>query len=74
MYIPIRKIESQEEFDVGSKAPQGQCSVTAWRGGEGRKMGGGFRREGSHVCLWSFHAHAWQRPSQFSSVQLLSRV
>ena len=48
--------------------------MTTWRGGEGRKVGGEFRREGSHVCLWSIHADAWQRPSQFSSVQSLSQV
>ena len=55
MFITICEIGSQEEFDVGSKAPQGQCSVTTWRGGEGRKVGGGFRREGSHACLWLIH-------------------
>ena len=30
-------------------------SVSTWRGGMGREMGGGFRREGINVYLWLIH-------------------
>ena len=30
-------------------------SVSSWRGGVGREMGGRFRREGIYVYLWLIH-------------------
>ena len=36
--------------------------------GEG---GGGFRVEGTHVCLWSIHTDVWQKPSQYCKVIIL---
>ena len=30
-----------------------------------REVGGGLRREGTHVCLWPIHVDVWQRPSQY---------
>ena len=33
----------------------------------GKEVGGGFRREGTHVCLWSIHTDVQQKPSQYSN-------
>ena len=30
-----------------------------------RKMGGGFRREETCVCLWLIHVGVWQKPAQY---------
>ena len=43
---------------------QSLCSVTTWRDGVGREVGRGFRRAGTHVCLWPIHADVWRKPSQ----------
>ena len=41
-----------------------QCSVTAYRGGMGREVGGRFKRKGTYVCLWLIHTDVCQRPTQ----------
>ena len=33
-------------------------SVSGWRGGMGREMGGRFKREGTYVYLWLIHVEA----------------
>ena len=38
-------------------------SLEGW-GEEGCGGVGGFRREGTHVCLWPIHVDVWQRPLQ----------
>ena len=38
---------------------QSQCSVTTWRNGEEREVGGGFRRKRTHVFLWPIHVDVW---------------
>jgi len=47
---------------------QNQCSATIWRDGVGREVRGGFRREGTYVCLWLTHVNVWQKPSQYCKV------
>ena len=46
---------------------QSQCSVTTWRDGVGKEVGGRFRREGTHVCLWLIHSDVKQKPPQYSN-------
>lgn len=29
------------------------------------KEGGGYRMEGTNVCLWLIHTDGWQKPSQY---------
>ena len=43
--LPYVKTYNQWEFDVRCREPK--AGRTVW--------GGGFRREGSHVCLWLIH-------------------
>ena len=50
---------------------QSQCSVTTWRDGMGRERGGGYRIEGTNVCLWLVHTDVWQKPSQYCKVIIL---
>jgi len=40
-------------------------------GGVGREVGGGFRGERTHVCLWLIHTDVWQKPSQHCKVIIL---
>ena len=46
---------------------QSWCSVTNYRVGIGREVGGKFKKDGTHVCLWLIHV-------QFSSVQFSRSV
>ena len=50
-------------FDVWHGKPK---SSALWQPGGwvGREVEGGFRREGTHICLWPTHVAVWQRPSQ----------
>ena len=50
-YIAIRKIDSHWEIAVWLKNSN-RGSVSTWRGGMGREMGGRFKREGIYVYLW----------------------
>ena len=57
-YITICKIDSQWELDVWlRKLEQGHCiNLERWDGeGDGREMGGRFRREAIYVYLWLIH-------------------
>ena len=57
-YITTCKIESQWEFAVRlRKLKQGLCiNLQGWGGeGDGREMGGRFKREGIYVYLWLIH-------------------
>ena len=45
-------------------------SVATWRGELGREVGGAFRREGTHVCLWPVHDDVWQKPSQYCKAKV----
>ena len=40
-------------------------SVTIYRGGMGREMGGRLWREGTHVYLWLIHVDVWQKQTKF---------
>ena len=53
-YITICKIDSQREFAVWLRKLK-QGSVSPWRDGMGREMGGRFKREGIYVYLWLTH-------------------
>ena len=53
-YITICKIDSQQEFAVWLRNSN-RGSVSTWRGGMGREMGGRFKREGIYVYLWLIH-------------------
>ena len=46
-------------------------SVTTWRDGVGREVGGEFRREGTQVCPWPIHSDVQQKPSQYCKVLTL---
>ena len=48
-----------------TQGTQSRCSVTTWRDGVGREVGGGLISEGTHVCLWPIHVDVWQKPSQY---------
>ena len=37
----------------------------------GREVGGGFKKEGTHVYLWLTHVDVWQKPSQYCKVIIL---
>ena len=54
-YITVWKIDSQPEFAVWLRKLN-KGSVSTWRGGVGREMGGRFKREGMYVYLWLIHA------------------
>ena len=50
-YVTMCKVDSQQECAVWlRKLNQGLCTNL-----EGREMGGGFKREGTHVNLWLSH-------------------
>ena len=53
-YITICKIDSQWEFAVCLRELK-RGSVSTWRGGMWREMGGRFQREGIYVYLWLIH-------------------
>ena len=50
---------------------QSLYSMTTWKDGVRRVVGGVFRREGTHVRLWPIHADVWQKPSQYCKVIIL---
>ena len=61
---------SQWKFDVWHKEPKAVLwDYLEWWGEEGG--GGGFRREGLHVCLWLIHADVRQMPPQYCKVIIL---
>ena len=53
-YITMCKIDSQQNLLYGS-GNSNRGSVSTWRGGMGREMGGRVKREGTHVYLWLIH-------------------
>ena len=53
-YITICEIDSPRQFAVWLRKLK-QGSVSTWRGGMGREMGGTFRRDGICVYLWLIH-------------------
>ena len=53
------------------QGPQSRCSVTAWRGGMEREVGGRFMREGTYVYLRLVHVDVWQKPTQYYKVIIL---
>ena len=50
-FTTICKIDSQWESVVRLRNSN-RDSVSTWRGGMGREMGGSFKREGTYVYLW----------------------
>ena len=52
-YITMCKIPMGIRWDGSGNTNRG--SVSTWRGGRGRAMGGGLRREGIYVYLWLIH-------------------
>ena len=40
-------------------------------GKTGRELGGGFRREGTYVCLWLIHVDVGQKPIQYCKLVIL---
>ena len=46
-------------------------AVTIYRSGMGRKVGGRFRREGTHVYLWLIHVEIWQKTTKFCKAMIL---
>ena len=70
-YITICKIDSQWEFAVCFRKPKNRGSVSTWRGGMGREMGGRFRREGPYVHLRLIHVEVWQKTTKFCKAIIL---
>ena len=68
-YITICKIDSQWEFAAWLRKLRG--SVSTWRGGMGREMGGRFKREGIYVYLWLIHVEVWQKTAKFCKAIIL---
>ena len=56
-------------YDTGNLKLVPCDSLEGW-GGEARR-GRGFKREGTHVCLWPIHVDIWQRPSQYCKIIIL---
>ena len=54
MYITMCKIDSQQEFAVWLRKLK-QGSVSTYRGGMGREMGGRVKREGVYAYLQLIH-------------------
>ena len=52
-YIIIYKIANRNLLYVSGNSNRG--SVSTYRCGMGRKMGGRFKREGTYVYLWLIH-------------------
>ena len=50
-----------------------QRSVTTWRGGMVREVGGRFKREGTYVYLMPIHVDVWQKPSQYCNDPLIKK-
>ena len=46
-------------------------SVSTWRGGMGREMGGRLQREGIYVYLWLIHVEVWQKTTKFCKAIIL---
>ena len=46
-------------------------SVTIWKGGMGREMGGRFGREGRCVHLWLILVDVWQKATEFCEAIIL---
>ena len=53
-YITICQIDSQGEFAAWLRKLKQGLSVNL-EGGDGREMGGRFKREGTYVYLWLIH-------------------
>lgn len=53
-----------------TQGTQRRCSVTTWRNGVGKDVRGGFRMEGTQVCLWPIHIDVWQKPLQYCKVPI----
>ena len=53
-YITIRKIDSNGNL-LYLSGNSNRGSVSTYRGGMGREMGGRFKREGIYVHLWLIH-------------------
>ena len=54
IYITVCKIDSLGNLLYGS-GNSNRGSVSTWRGGMGREMGGRFKRKGVYVYLWLIH-------------------
>jgi len=46
-------------------------AVQIYRRGMGRKVGGRFRRERTHVYLWLIHVEIWQKTTKFCKAMIL---
>ena len=46
-------------------------AVTIYGSGMGRKVGGRFRRQGTHVYLWLIHVEIWQKTTKFCKAIIL---
>ena len=52
-YLTIYKIVNGNLLYGSENSNRG--SVSTWRGGMGREMGGSFKREGIYVYIWLIH-------------------
>ena len=55
-------------YDAGNPKPVLWDHLEGW---DERKVGGGFKREGTYVYLMPIHVDAWQKPSQYYEVTIL---
>ena len=69
-YIAICKIGSQQEFSVWLRNSN-RGSVSTWRGGMRREMGGRFKREGIYAYLSLIHVEVSQKTANFCKATIL---
>ena len=69
-YITICKIHSQQEFAVWLRNLN-RGSVSTWRGGMGRELGGRYKREGIYVYLWLIQVEVCQKTTKFCKAIIL---
>ena len=56
-------------YDAGNPKPVLCDNLEEWE--IGREVGGGFKREGTHVYLMPIHADVQQKPSNYCKVIIL---
>ena len=55
-------------YDSGNST---RGSLTTWRGGMGREVGGMSKREGTYVSLWLIQADVWHKSTKYCKAIIL---
>ena len=70
LILPYVKWITNQNLLYGS-GNSNRGSVSTWRGGMGREMGGRLQREGIYVYLWLIHVEVWQKTAKFCKAIIL---